>query len=217
MPRIGKKWTMIILALPFIAGWVLIVFAVNAPMLYIGRLLTGFAAGAFGLLAPSYTSEIAEPNIKGALGSLQQLIATFGVLFVTVVGKYVTWKVLSGILLVFPTLMAVWMFFMPESPVFLVSKGRREDAKKSLLFLRGPNFDVSTELATIEESVEASKAVGSVGFTTLISNKVYLAPILLSMVLMFLQQFSGINAVISYAVQIFKVFILISSFTHSIF
>jgi MFS family permease len=205
MPRLGKKWTMIILALPFIAGWLMIIFSVNAPMLYIGRLLTGFSAGAFGLLAPSYTSEIAEPSIRGALGSLQQLVATLGVLFVTVVGKYVTWRVLSGILLVFPTLMAVWMFFMPESPVFLISKGRRDDAKKALLFLRGPHIDVEPELLTIEQNVEASKHVGSVGFVTLISDKVYLIPILLSMVLMFLQQFSGVNAVISYAVQIFKV------------
>ena len=138
MTRVGKRWTIIILALPFIIGWVLIMLAVNAPMLYAGRLLTGFSGGAFGLLAPSYTSEISEPSIRGALGSLQQLIATLGVLFVTVVGKVVAWRVLSGILLVFPILMAVLMFFMPESPVFLISKGRRQDAKKS--FLWGPHI-----------------------------------------------------------------------------
>ena len=205
MTRVGKRWTIIILALPFIIGWVLIMLAVNAPMLYAGRLLTGFSGGAFGLLAPSYTSEISEPSIRGALGSLQQLIATLGVLFVTVVGKVVAWRVLSGILLVFPILMAVLMFFMPESPVFLISKGRRQDAKKSLLFLRGPHINIEPELDTIELNVEASKTVGNVGVVTILSSRGYLVPVLLSMALMFLQQFSGVNAVVSYAVQIFQV------------
>merc|ERR1719369_1083457 len=139
---------MILLSLPFTAGLIFIICAEYAKdsyvgqskvtwamiMLFIGRLLTGLAGGAFGLLAPSYTSEIAEPTIKGALGSLQQLTATLGVLFVTVVGKFQSWQTLTKILLVVPTIMAVWMFFMPESPVFLISKGRRDDAKKSLLF-----------------------------------------------------------------------------------
>ena len=56
MTRVGKRWTMIILALPFIIGWLLIMLAENAAMLYAGRLLTGFFGGAFGLLAPSYRS-----------------------------------------------------------------------------------------------------------------------------------------------------------------
>ena len=112
MPRIGKKWTMISLSVPFIIGWILVTSSVNVAMLYIGRLLTGFSGGAFGLLAPSYSSEIAEPSIRGALGSLQQLVATFGVLFVTVSGKYLSWRMLSGILLIFPILLAGSMFFM---------------------------------------------------------------------------------------------------------
>ena len=205
MTRVGKKWTMIILSLPFIVGWILIMLAENTPMLYAGRLLTGFSGGAFGLLAPSYTFEISEPSIRGALGSLQQLIATLGVLFVTVVGKFVAWRVLSGILLVFPILMAVVMFFMPESPVYLISKGRHSEAKKSLLFLRGPHIDVEPELQTIVQTVEDSKKVESVGAVSLVTNKGYLVPILFSMAVMFLQQFSGVNAVVSYAVQIFQV------------
>lgn len=218
MPRIGQRWTMILLSLPFIAGLVFIICAEYAKdsyigqsevtwamiMLFIGRLLTGLSGGAFGLLAPSYTSEIAEPSIKGALGSLQQLTATLGVLFVTVVGKFQSWQTLTKILLVVPTIMAIWMFFMPESPVFLISKGRRDDAKKSLLFLRGPKFNIEKELAEIELNVRESKKAGSVGLVTLITNKEYLLPILISMVVMFLQQFSGVNAVISYAVQIFE-------------
>ena len=173
-------------------------------MLFIGRLLYGFSSGAFGLLVPSYTSETAEPSIKGALGSLQQLIVTLGVLFVGVLGKYVDYQVMTGIFLFIPLLMTVWMFFMPESPVFLVSKGRMEAARSSLLFLRGPKYDVDKELLEIQSSVRESQEVGSIGLVSLLTQSHYTLPLLFSVMLMFLQQFSGVNAVLAFAVQLFE-------------
>ena len=204
MGLIGKKWTMIAMGLPFALGVVLITFAKNVPMLFIGRLLYGFSGGAFGLLVPSYTSEIASPSIKGALGSLQQLIVTLGVLCVGVIGKYVEWRLMTGLFLAIPVIMTAWMFFMPESPVFLVTKGRMEDAKSSLLFLRGPEFDVTKELLEIQSTVRESQAGGSISLRSLATHRHYLVPALISMVLMFLQQFSGVNAVLAYAVQLFE-------------
>ena len=185
-------------------GILLITFADYVSMLFIGRLLYGFSSGAFGLLVPSYTSETAEPSIKGALGSLQQLIVTLGVLFVGVLGKYLDWQLMTGIFLFIPVLMTVWMFFMPESPVFLVSKGRMEAARSSLMFLRGPQYDVDKELLEIQTTVRESQEVGSVGLVSLLSQKHYRVPLLLSVLLMFLQQFSGVNAVLAYAVQLFE-------------
>ena len=64
---------------------------------------------------------------------------------------------MTGIFLFIPVLMSVWMFFMPESPVFLVAKGKMDKAKESLLFLRGPKFDADSELTKIKNNVEASK------------------------------------------------------------
>lgn len=204
MGWLGKKWTMISLGAPFALGILLITFAKNSAMLIIGRLLYGFSSGAFGLLVPSYTSETAEQSIKGALGSLQQLIVTLGVLFVGVLGKYVEWRTMTGIFLFIPILMAVWMVFMPESPVYLVTKGKMEEAKKSLLFLRGPNFDADSELTEIKANVQASKDIGTVSLKTLLGTKQYVLPTMISIVLMFLQQFSGVNAVLAYAVQLFE-------------
>ena len=185
-------------------GILLITFADYVSMLFIGRLLYGFSSGAFGLLVPSYTSETAEPSIKGALGSLQQLIVTLGVLFVGVLGKYLDWQLMTGIFLFIPVLMTAWMFFMPESPVFLVSKGRMKAARSSLMFLRGPQYDVDKELLEIQTTVRESQEVGSVGLVSLLSQKHYRVPLLLSVLLMFLQQFSGVNAVLAYAVQLFE-------------
>ena len=184
MGRLGKKWTMILLGIPFAAGILLIMFAKNSAMLIIGRLLYGFSSGAFGLLVPAYTSETAEKSIKGALGSLQQLIVTLGVLFVGILGKYTDWETMTGIFLFIPILMTIWMIFMPESPVFLVSKGKMEEAKKSLLFLRGHQFDADSELSEIKENVRESQEIGSIGLITLVKTKHYLVPAIISMVVM---------------------------------
>ena len=103
-------------------------------------------------------------------------------LFPFQVGKFVTWQTLSGLLIVAPALMAVGLVFMPRSPIFLLSKGKVDEAKKALLFLRGPDFDVNSEMKEMEQSLEDSKAVGSISLLTLLTNRVYLMPFLISMV-----------------------------------
>ena len=130
----------------------------------------------------AYTVETVEPGLRGALASLQQLMASFGVFFSGLVGKFVSWQTLSGLLIVAPALMAVGLVFMPRSPIFLLSKGKVDEAKKALLFLRGPDFDVNSEMKEMEQSLEDSKAVGSISLLTLLTNRVYLMPFLISMV-----------------------------------
>ena len=98
------------------------------------------------------------------------------------VGKFVSWQTLSGLCIVAPALMALGLVFMPRSPIFLLSKGKVEEAKKSLLFLRGPDFDVNSELKAMEASLEDSKAVGSISIFTLLTNRIYLMPFIISMV-----------------------------------
>lgn len=115
MSKLGIRKTMIGLGLPFGIGIVLITFSKDVSMLLIGRFLYGLSSGAFGLLVPTYTSETAEPRIKGAMGSLLNVTVVLGNLFVAVLGKYFSWRPMTGILLFIPVLMSVWMFFMPES------------------------------------------------------------------------------------------------------
>ena len=100
--------------------------------------------------------------------------------------------------------MAVWMFFMPRSPVYLLSKGDKEAAKKSLQFFRGTK-EVDEELKEIENSVQERSSVGSVSVKALFTDKRYSKPLGIVLVLMALQQLSGINYILSYSVLIFKV------------
>jgi len=108
------------------------------------------------------------------------------------------------VLIAFPVMLAVAMFFMPESPVYLVSKGRNKEAEKSLQWLRGPNYDVAKEVADLQEENEKRNQIGSVTLKEIATNAAYLKPLAVVVILMLLQQFSGINVVIFYTQKIFN-------------
>ena len=200
----GKKWTLIALALPFTLGWLLLLFASNLTMLLAGRFLTGFAGGAFLLAAPAYSDEIAEPRYRGALGSLMQLMVTIGILFVNL-NCQTEWRLLTGICTIFPVVMVFWMVWMPRSPIFLVSKGKLKEAREALEWLRGSSWPgLEEEYARIQAEVSTSQAVGTVGLMEVWRRREYLMPMIVSLALMALQQLSGIDYILSYSTVIFE-------------
>ena len=89
------------------------------------------------------------------------------------------------------------MFFMPESPYYLVAKGKDVQALKSLQWLRGSE-NAKDVLEEIKREFSEQKLIGSVSYVNLLTDAVYLRPFLIVMALMFFQQFSGINAVFFY-------------------
>ena len=110
---------------------------------------------------------------------------------------------LSAVCIIFPGILAVWMVFMPRSPIFLVSKGNVEGARKSLQWLRGTK-DVEDELKQLQDNVQSTSLCG-VNIVALFTKKQYAKPLVIVLVLMALQQLSGINYVLSYSALIFEV------------
>ena len=82
-------------------------------------------------------SECSSSSIRGTLGSLTATALAFGILVTYIIGAFVPWHVLAGILSTFPLLMTTAMIFQPETPVWLMSHGRPQDARNSLAKLRG--------------------------------------------------------------------------------
>ena len=107
MPKIGPKWTMISMSIPALIGFILLVLpdilddgeSETVWLFYLGRILAGLGGGAFSLAAPSFVAEIAEPRIRGALGSLMQFQVTAGIVFVTAlsINGAVDWVIITGI------------------------------------------------------------------------------------------------------------------------
>ena len=89
------------------------------------------------------------------------------------------------------------MFFMPDTPYYLITKNKEAEAMKALQWLRGIE-NVNDELADLKRAYNEQKLIGNVTYLDLLTNKVYLRPFLIMMGLMFIQQFAGINAVMFY-------------------
>ncbi|KAL4701899.1 hypothetical protein ACJJTC_013187 [Scirpophaga incertulas] len=195
MDKIGRKLTMLLLVLPFTLGWLLITFASSVGMMIAGRFITGVAGGAFCVTAPAYTSEIAQDSIRGTLGSYFQLMITVGILFAYAVGSYTSVFVFNIFCTLVPIVFGVVFFFMPESPNYLVVKGHHEQARQALIRLRGREYDVDTELNSLQAKADDARQ-NPVSFASAITKRTALKAILICYSLMLFQQLSGINAVI---------------------
>lgn len=203
MDIIGRKWAMLSLSVPFVIGWILLVTADNVAMLMVGRFIVGLAGGAFCVTAPTYTTEIAEDSIRGTLGSFFQLMLTVGILFSYAVGSYVSLFIFNLICMVIPIIFAVVFFFMPETPYFLISHNKHDEAVLALKKLRGSHYDAEAECDQIEAKWRATQSE-PMTFKQKFSTKPAIKALVICYSLMFFQQFSGINAVLFNTEEIFE-------------
>lgn len=200
---IGRKMTMLAVILVFTVGWLMIILANGVALLMAGRFLTGMAGGTFCVAAPLYTSEIAQKDIRGTLGSYFQLMITVGVLFVYVIGDFLKPRDVAIGCAVLPFIFGLAFVFMPESPIYNLKRGNKNKAMSSLQWLRGQNYDITNEINDMEKEIEDEKR-NPISFMQSWKKKATKKAFLISFGLMFFQQFSGINAIIFFTSKIFK-------------
>lgn len=200
---LGRKLTMLLLVIPFTIGWALVTFAANLAMLMAGRFLLGVAGGAFCVAAPTYTGEIAQASIRGTLGSYFQLMMVIGILFVYIIGSYVSVFVLNLISATIPLIFGAIFVFMPESPTYLIATGKKEAAATSLRWLRGSKYDIRPELAELQAQHEEDQK-NKISIVAAFGRRATQKALFISLGLMFFQQMSGVNAVIFFTKGIFE-------------
>lgn len=194
---------MLALVIPFTIGWFLVCLATSFVMLLIGRMILGISGGSFFVVAPMYIGEIAQKEIRGALGSFFQLMVTIGILFVYSIGynlSVLTFSIICGLL---PLVFAVAFIFMPETPLYLVSKNRNEDAIKSLKWLRGEHCDYMEELNALQ-SQHLERIKNKVSIWRSLKRRATVKALTIIVGLMLFLQLSGINIVIFYIGFIFN-------------
>ncbi|KAM4617108.1 solute carrier family 2, facilitated glucose transporter member 8 [Polymixia lowei] len=199
--KIGRKLSLMFCSLPFVFGFTVIVAAQNVWMLYLGRVLTGLASGVTSLVVPLYISEMAHERVRGTMGSCVQLMVVLGIMGAYLAGLFLDWRWLAICCSIPPTLLMVCMCFMPETPRFLLSQGKRREAEEVLRFLRGPDAPVEWECARIEDACDEQGA--RFQMSDLKDPGVY-KPLVIGIMLMFFQQLTGINAIMFYAETIFE-------------
>uniref|UniRef100_A0A1A9ZJC9 Major facilitator superfamily (MFS) profile domain-containing protein n=1 Tax=Glossina pallidipes TaxID=7398 RepID=A0A1A9ZJC9_GLOPL len=199
---IGRRFTML-LCVPFLLlGWLLIAFSVNTIMLYIARFVLGMSGGAFCIIAPVYTTEIAQTQIRGILGCFFQMLITMGVLYSYVMGAVCTVFVMTLTCIVLPVISGILFLILPESPFFYVMKDKPEKAKSALQRLRGKNCDIAKDYEEIVTNIAEVKG-NPVALWKGMKRTASLKAFALSILLMMFQQFSGINVMMFYATDVF--------------
>ncbi|WCJ28568.1 tonoplast monosaccharide transporter2 [Euphorbia peplus] len=156
---LGRRPLMIISSMLYCISGIVMLWSPNVYVLLLARLLDGFGIGLAVTLVPVYISETAPPEIRGLLNTLPQFTGSGGMFlsYCMVFGMSLTnapnWRLMLGVLSI-PSLvyLALTIFFLPESPRWLVSKGRMNEAKKVLQRLRGRE-DVSGEMALLVEGL----------------------------------------------------------------
>ncbi|XP_062310820.1 solute carrier family 2, facilitated glucose transporter member 6 [Osmerus eperlanus] len=197
---IGRKISIMASAVPSTVGYLLMGSAQAVWMLHLGRFLTGIAGGMTAASIPVYISEISHPSVRGTLGSCPQITAVFGSLALYALGLVLPWRWLAVVGEVPALLMLFLLCFMPSSPRYLVTNGHRERARRALEWLRGPDSDYRRELQAIETGIATQGKVTWAELTT----PFYYKPILISVVMRFLQQLMGITPILVYLEPIFQ-------------
>ncbi|XP_060168742.1 monosaccharide-sensing protein 2-like [Lycium barbarum] len=156
---LGRRPLLITSSVLFFVSGLVMLWSPNIYVLLLARLLDGFGAGLAVTLVPIYISETAPPEIRGSLNTLPQFTGCLGMFFsyCMVFGISLmsspAWRLMLGVLSI-PSILyfLLTIFYLPESPRWLVSKGRMLDAKQVLQRLRGRE-DVSGEMALLVEGL----------------------------------------------------------------
>lgn len=156
---LGRRPMLIISSLFYFVSGLIMLWSPNVYVLLIARLLDGFGIGLAVTLVPVYISETAPSETRGLLNTLPQFTGSGGMFlsYCMVFGLSLTsspsWRMMLGVLSI-PSLLyfALTVFYLPESPRWLVSKGKMVEAKRVLQGLRGRE-DVSGEMALLVEGL----------------------------------------------------------------
>ncbi|KOX67160.1 Solute carrier family 2, facilitated glucose transporter member 1 [Melipona quadrifasciata] len=183
--------------------------AKSYEMIIIGRFIIGINAGLNAGLAPMYLSEISPIHLRGAVGTVYQLVITMSILvsqilgLEQILGTEDQWPLLLCLTIVPAIFQVVTLPLCPESPKYLLlSKGKDMDAQRALAWLRG-TIEVHDEMEEMRAEYESVKLVPKVTLKELFVNPTLRIPLIIAIMVMFAQQLSGINAVMFFSTKIF--------------
>jgi sugar porter (SP) family MFS transporter len=201
--RIGRRPTMLAVALIFVVGAVASGLATSAGSLVLARVILGVAIGISSVAVPAYIAELSPRMERGRLVTMNQLMVTVGIFASYLVGFLLapsaSWRQMLLLGAVPGLVMLLGLLFVPESPRWLIVHGKPGQARESLLLTRDPE-DAETE---IYEITEHAKVESSRGWSDLLRPRLRPA-LLLGVGIAVLTQVVGVNAVVYYTPRILR-------------
>ncbi|KAI5123527.1 hypothetical protein M0805_006687 [Coniferiporia weirii] len=225
----GRKYGTIISALVFSIGVAMQVASTALPLFIVGRVIAGLGVGMVSVMIPMYQSECAPKWIRGAVVSGYQWAITIGLLLASVINNstqarnnHSSYRIPISIQFIWAFILSLGMFFLPESPRWLIKQGREEAAANALSRLTGLSPDdpsVKEDLEDIRVNLEEEKKLSSSTyldcFRTGEPNKICFR-VVTGMALQGWQQLTGINFIFYYGTKFFQQSGIANSFIISI-
>jgi sugar porter (SP) family MFS transporter len=203
--KLGRKNTLIIIGILYFVSAVGSALATDPIMFAIFRFIGGLGVGASTIAAPAYISEISPAHDRGRLVGMYQFNIVLGIL-VAFLSNYLLkdfgtepWRWMVGAEALPALFYTFVVFFIPESPRWLLLKEKDRAAAEATLAVIDPQTPVQTQINDILSDHK------SVNTDESIFDKKYRFPLILAFLIAFFNQFSGINAFLYYAPRIFEI------------
>ncbi len=199
---IGRKKSVVLVLVAYAMFALLGALSVSLPMLLVARLLLGLTIGVTVVVVPVYIAESAPAAVRGSLLTAYQLAIVSGLIVGYLTGYLLagthSWRWMLGLAAVPAMLLLPLLIRMPDTARWYLLKGRVDDARRALLRVE-PNANVDEEVAEIGRALSE----GSGGFSEML-RRPYSRATVFVIVLGFLIQITGINAIIYYSPRIFE-------------
>ncbi|MFZ0478335.1 MAG: sugar porter family MFS transporter [Terriglobales bacterium] len=205
---LGRKKSLLFAGFIFTAASALSALLPPLPVLSACRFALGFAVGVASFVVPLFLSETAPASIRGSMGTLFQLMITIGIFLISLTNVFIARafvKPATSLPLMFLTItaFAALMFFggfmLPESPRWLMLKGRRDDAITVLRRTMNTQHEIDSEIAEIEQALHGPQGQGA----GIVMRGYFIKVLLVGVLLQVFQQLVGINMMIYYSPTIF--------------
>ncbi|GAV82114.1 Sugar_tr domain-containing protein [Cephalotus follicularis] len=213
---IGRRYTIVLAAALFFTGALLMGLAPSYPFLMAGRLVAGIGVGYSLMIGPVYTAELSPATSRGFLSSLPEIFINVGILFgyisnyaLSGVQEHINWRLMLGLAAVPAAIVALGVMVMPESPRWLVMKGRLDEAKRILMKTSDSEEEAEARLADMTKAATSSssnwhgKGVWRELFLT--PSRPIRRTLISAIGVNLFMQASGNDAVVYYSPEVFKV------------
>jgi sugar porter (SP) family MFS transporter len=220
---IGRRRTILILAVLFFVGVLFVVFSPAGPepgtfsptgfgVLVAGRIILGLAVGGASTVVPVFLAELAPYEIRGSITGRNELAIVSGQLAAFVCNAIIgtvwghvdgVWRFMFGVCALPAVALFIGMLRMPESPRWLVEKGRRAEALEILKTIR-PEDRAVAELGQVELIAEEEKQEHVIGLRAILTNRWLVRIILVGIGVAMTQQLTGINSIMYYGTRVLE-------------
>ncbi|XP_026220800.1 proton myo-inositol cotransporter-like isoform X2 [Anabas testudineus] len=209
---LGRRICILVASFIFSIGGIVLSFAPDKVVLLVGRIIVGLGIGIASMTVPVYIAEVSPPHLRGQLVTINSLFITGGQFIASVVDgafSYLSrdgWRYMLGLSIVPAVLQFIGFMFLPESPRWLLQKGRGPEARQVLSQIRGDR-SIDEEYDTIRTSIEEEeREAGGGGLVILriLNHGPTRRALIVGCGLQMFQQLSGINTVMYYSATILQ-------------